>query len=67
MKKTESLLPLRLAAQRIGVKVESLRAAAERGDVPSVRVGDDLLFPAERIVRILAERAMKMGMEVARA
>ena len=52
-----NLLPLYLAARRIGVKPNSLRAAAEAGELPYVRVGDDLLFDVDRIEQLLAVRA----------
>jgi hypothetical protein len=50
------LLPLRAAARRIGVKPESLRQAAERGELPSLRVGEDLLFDVPTVERVLRER-----------
>jgi hypothetical protein len=54
---TKSLLPLRLAARRIGIKPDTLRAAAERGEIPSLKIGDELLFDVESVERELFERA----------
>jgi hypothetical protein len=54
---TKSLLPLRLAARRIGIKASSLRVAAERREVPSIRIGDELLFNVESVERELFDRA----------
>ena len=50
-------MPLRMTAQRIGIKADSLRKAAESGDLPSIKVGADYLFDVGRIEQILLERA----------
>jgi len=60
------LVSLRLAARHIGVKAESLRQAAEKGEIPSVRVGSDLLFDVHRVEEILLSRAADGGTDASR-
>jgi hypothetical protein len=59
--KQRSLLPLRLAARRLGVKASSLRAAAGQGHVPAVSVGDELLFDLCDVKRALFARVSRAG------
>jgi hypothetical protein len=54
---TESFVPLRRAAARLGVPAAWLRAEAVAGRVPSLRVGRRLLMNPEAVERVLLERA----------
>jgi excisionase family DNA binding protein len=51
---TPAPLTIGVAAQRLGVHRETLRAAIQRGEVPACRIGRRWLVPAlvvERLVR----------------
>ena len=52
----ETLLPLRTAARLTGLKPENLRAEVESGNLPSVKVGDQYLYPLETIRAALLAR-----------
>lgn len=55
---TVRLLPLSSLAAVLGIRPSDLRAAAERGEVPCVRVGErGLLFDRELVERELLRRA----------
>lgn len=65
-----ALLPLRAMALRLGIHPRELRAEADRGGVPFVRVGSrGLLFDAELVLAHLRARAQpsQTGEEVPRA
>ena len=47
-------------AARLRVTIAALRTEAEEGRIPSVRIGDRLLFCPEAVVASLAERASRM-------
>jgi hypothetical protein len=52
------LLSLGLMASQLGVRPQELRAEAEAGGLPCVRVGKrGLLFDPDRVFAVLAERA----------
>jgi len=51
------LLPIAAMARRLGVPVAELRKAAESGDVPSVRLGDALVFNSCAVKESLLARA----------
>ena len=57
----ETFLPLKDAAYRLGVPAAWLRAEADAGRVPHLRVGRRLLVNAEAIERVLLERAQQSG------
>lgn len=52
-----NLVPLSLLALRLGLPVRWLREEATAGRLPSLRVGDDLLFDLEAVTHTLRERA----------
>ena len=54
---TESFLPLRRAAARLGVRVAWLRAEAVAGRVPCLRVGRRLLLNPAAVEDALMKRA----------
>ena len=56
METTETLLPLRTAARLTGLKPENLRAEVEAGKLPSVKVGDQHLYPLQAIRAALLAR-----------
>ena len=52
------LVPVGVMAARLGVRPQDLRAEAEAGTIPHVRLGTrGLLFDPERVLAVLAERA----------
>jgi hypothetical protein len=59
----ESFLPLRRAAVRLGVPAAWLRAEADAGRVPHLRVGRRLLVNPQAVERVLLERAQQAGRE----
>jgi len=59
--RVESFLPLRRAAVRLGVPAAWLRAEAEAGRVPHLRVGRRLLVNPQAVERVLLERARQAG------
>jgi excisionase family DNA binding protein len=52
---TESLIPIKEAAKRLGVSVWTLRKKAYEGDVSSVKIGAKLLIPENEITRLIQE------------
>ena len=58
MKTTRSpLLPLAPMARLLGVTSRWLRAEAEAGRIPHLPAGNTILFDADLVERLLAERA----------
>jgi hypothetical protein len=55
---SEKLLPLKTAARAIGVRPENLRAEADAGKVPHIRLGDDYLFALDSLESSLLSRVM---------
>lgn len=55
--KTAKLLALPVMARRLNIKPRDLRTAAERGEVPSLKVGDSLLFVPDEVESALLRRA----------
>lgn len=51
------LLPLRTAARALGIQQKSLKAEADAGRVPHIRVGDDYLFSLAATEAVLLARA----------
>jgi len=56
---SESFLPLRRAAARLGVPAAWLRGEAVAGRVPHLRVGRRLLVNPQAVERVLLERAQQ--------
>ncbi len=54
----EKLLSLRTAARAIGVRPENLRAEADAGNVPHIRLGDDYLFVLKSLETTLLSRVV---------
>ena len=54
---SEAFVPLRRAAARLGVPAAWLRAEAQAGRLPCLRVGRRLLFNPDSIEAALLERA----------
>jgi excisionase family DNA binding protein len=52
---TETLQPIKLAAQRLGISIWTLRKKAYEGDVASVKLGAKLLIPESEIERLIRE------------
>ena len=57
----EKLLPLKAAARAIGVRAESLRAEADAGNVPHIRLGADYLFALKSLESALLSRVASSG------
>jgi hypothetical protein len=58
MENGENLVPLSIAASRLGIQARDLRLAVERGEVPCVRVGErGILFDLDVLRDRLLERA----------
>jgi excisionase family DNA binding protein len=51
----ETLHPIKLAAQRLGVSIWTLRKKAYEGDVASVKIGVKLLIPESELERLVRE------------
>lgn len=60
---SESFLPLRRAAVRLGVPAAWLRAEADAGRVPHLRVGRRLLVNPQAVERVLLDRSRQAGGE----
>jgi hypothetical protein len=56
---TESFKPLHVAATHLGVPVTWLRAEAEAGRVPHLKIGRRFMFNVEAVERHLVDRAAK--------
>ena len=56
---SESFLPLKRAAVRLGVPAAWLRAEADAGRIPHLRVGRRLLVNPQAIERVLLDRAQR--------
>jgi len=54
---TKDVVSLRRLARRLGVPARWLREQAERGTVPCLRAGSQLLFSEPAVRAALAERA----------
>lgn len=52
-----TVLALPLMARRLRIPMQALRAAAEAGDIPCVRVGGALMFEPAAVEKVIAERA----------
>jgi hypothetical protein len=52
---TETLHPVKDAAQRLGISIWTLRLKAYKGDVASVKIGVKLLIPQSEIERLIQE------------
>jgi excisionase family DNA binding protein len=52
---TETLLPVKDAAQRLGISIWTLRKKAYEGDVASVKIGAKLLVPESEITRLIQD------------
>ena len=63
MTSTPNERPLKLSemARTLGVSVTWLRAEANRGALPHVKTDTGMLFDRETVVRLLAERAKREG------
>lgn len=59
----ESFLPLRRVAVRLGVPAAWLRAEADAGRIPHLRVGRRMLLNPQAVERVLLERAQQTGCE----
>lgn len=53
------LLPLGAMARRLHVTTKWLRAEAQAGRIPYLKIDDRFVFPADSVSRLLAERAAK--------
>ena len=53
----EAFISLRRTAARLGVPIAWLKAEAEAGEVPHLKVGRRLLFRSDEVERVLLERA----------
>ncbi len=53
-----SFVPLRCAAQRLGVPISFLRGEAEAGRLPHLRVGRRVLFDLAAVEAALRSRSM---------
>jgi len=53
----ERLLNLSLMARRLGVRPRDLRAAVDSGEIPTIRVGESLLFDPIVVEQALAQRS----------
>ena len=62
-KLSETFLSLRRAAVRLGVPAAWLRAEADAGRVPHLRVGRRLLVNPQAVERVLLERSQQAGGE----
>ena len=51
----ETLHPVKLAAQRLGVSIWTLRKKAYEGDIASVKIGVKLLVPESELERLVRE------------
>jgi hypothetical protein len=60
---SELFLPLRRAAVRLGVPAAWLRAEADAGRVPCLRVGRRLLVSPQAVERVLLDRAQRSAGE----
>ena len=60
---SELFLPLRRAAVRLGVPAAWLRAEADAGRVPHLRVGRRLMVNPQAVERVLLDRARQAGGE----
>lgn len=61
--RTESFLPLRRAAIRLGVPAAWLRADADAGRVPHLHVGRRLLLNPAAVEEVLMKRAREAAQE----
>jgi excisionase family DNA binding protein len=52
---TETLLPVKDAARRLGISIWTLRMKAYNGEVASVKIGAKLLIPESEIKRLIRE------------
>ena len=59
----ESFVPLRRAAARLGVPTAWLRAEAQAGRIPHLRVGRRLLANPQAVEEVLLDRARKTAGE----
>ncbi|MGD1092823.1 MAG: helix-turn-helix domain-containing protein [Bryobacteraceae bacterium] len=59
---SETLHPIKLAAQRLGISIWTLRKKAYEGEIASVKIGVKLLIPESEI-----ERLIRDGMRLRRA
>jgi hypothetical protein len=57
----QRILPLTVMARRLGVRRKNLKAEAESGRLPCIRIGEDLLFDPEAVERTLATRAQEVS------
>ncbi len=53
----ENLLSLQAMARRLNVRPQDLKREALAGMLPSIRVGDSLLFDPAKVERAIMERA----------
>lgn len=60
---SESFLPVRQAAVRLGVPAAWLRAEANAGRVPHLRAGRRVLVNPRVVEQVLMDRARKAGAE----
>jgi hypothetical protein len=58
-----ALLPLAPMARLLGVSSQWLRGEAEAGRLPHLPAGNTILFDAELVERLLAERARQLVRE----
>lgn len=61
MNEKRELLTLRSMAARLRVTAKWLRQEADGGRIPHLKAGGRILFNAEAVERLLAERAAKEG------
>ena len=57
----DKLLSLKAAARAIGVRADNLRAEADAGKVPYIRIGDDYLFAIKSLENALLSRVVVQG------
>jgi excisionase family DNA binding protein len=67
MERETPFMPATAAAARLGVPVTWLRAEAEAGRLPHIRIGKRLLFNPSAVERSLSDRASESGKAVADA
>jgi excisionase family DNA binding protein len=51
----QTLQPVKIAAQRLGISVWTLRKKAYEGDIVSVKIGVKLLIPESEVDRLIQE------------
>jgi hypothetical protein len=56
METTQKLMPLLATSRATGIKADNLRIEAEAGTLPSVRVGDELMFSIPDVESALLRR-----------